>query len=80
MKINLVGGKEISSVEEENRTEKKRKREKNKEREKKGKEEEEKGRRTGCSSSIFRRSGDQGVGIVHTPRARGFLLFRLFHA
>ena len=31
-----------------------------------------KGRRTGCSPSIFRRSADQGVGIVHTPRGRGF--------
>ena len=75
MEINLVGGREISSVEEENRTYKKRER-----KEKKGKEEEEKGRRTGCSPSISWRSMDQGVGVVHVPRGRGFLLFYLFHA
>ena len=39
---------------------------------KKGKEEEENGRRTDCSPSIFRRSEDQGVGIVHALRGRGF--------
>ena len=49
-----------------------------KEKEKKGKEEEEKGRRTGCSPSIFRRSANQGVGIVHTPRGRGSLILWLF--
>ena len=70
---------------EENKTEKKKqlvegrreKREK-KEKEKKGKEEEEKGRRTGCSFSIFRRLPDQGVGIVHAPRGRDSLLLWLF--
>ena len=36
------------------------------------KEEKEKGRRTDCSPSIFRCSADQGVGIVHAPRGRGF--------
>ena len=55
---------------EHNRKEKE-KREK-KEKEKKGKEDEEKGRRTVFSPSTFRRSTDQGVGIVHAPRARGF--------
>ena len=29
-------------------------------------------RRTGCSPSIFGRSTNQGVGIVHTSRGRGF--------
>ena len=72
---------EISSVEEGNITEKKRKRKEGrrenrekKEKEKKRKEEEEKGRRTGCSPSIFRCSADQGLVIVHAPRGRGFLL------
>ena len=44
----------------------------NKEKEKKGKEDEEKVRRTDCSPSIFWCSVDQGVGIVHSPRGRGF--------
>ena len=49
----------------------------NKENEKKGKEEEEKGR-TGCSVSIFWRSVNQGVGIVHSLRGRGSLILLLF--
>ena len=53
-------------MEEENRIEKKRKIEKIKKMERK----ERKRRRTGCSFSIFRRSADQGVGIVHTPTSR----------
>ena len=85
-----MGRKEIISVEEDNTTEKERKREKRKKRkrkegrrekrenEKKGKENEEKGRMTSCSPSIFRRSANQGVGIVHAPRGRGFLLLGLF--
>ena len=40
--------------------------------EKKGKEDEEKWRRIGCSPSIFRLLVNQGVGIVHVPRGRGF--------
>ena len=75
-----MGGKEISSMEAENGTEKKKEKREKKENEKKGKEEEEKGRRTGCSPFIFRRLADLGVGIVHAPRGRSFLLFRLFHA
>ena len=35
-------------------------------------------RRIGCSPSIFRYSADQGIGIVHAPRGRGFLLLWLF--
>ena len=66
-------GNQFGGGGEQNRKEKE-KREK-KEKEKKGKEDEEKWRSTGCSPSIFRRSLDQGVGIVHAPRGRGFLLF-----
>ena len=57
-----------------------RERKKKERKERKGNEEEEKGRRIGCSSSIFRHSVDQGVGIVHASRGRGFLLFLLFHS
>ena len=49
-----------------------------KEKEKKGNEEEKKGRRTGCSPSIFRHLADQGVGIVHAPRGRGSLILWFF--
>ena len=59
--------KKISSMEEGNRTIKKRKREKRNRRKRK----EMKMRRTNCSPSIFWCSTDQGVGIVHALRGRG---------
>ena len=74
------GEREQNRKEKENREKKERKRKEGRreKREKKGKEEEEKERRIDYSSSIFRRSMDQGVGIVHTLRVRSFLLLGLF--
>ena len=67
-KGNQFGGGGEQNIKEKEKREKK-------EKENKGKEWEEKGRRTDCSPSIFRHSVNQGVGIVHAPRGRGFLLF-----